>query len=611
VATDAGFEELLGYLKEARGFDFTGYKRASLVRRVTHRMNAVGLSDYEEYIDFLQVHPDEFNALFDTILINVTSFFRDAEAWSQLRDKIVPDLVARRGAQGLRVWSAGCASGEEAYSLAIVLAQVMGIETFRRNVKIYATDVDELALAQARTAAYTDKQLRGLSEEEAADFFEQLNGHYVFRKDLRRNVIFGRNDLVQDAPISRIDLLVCRNTLIYLNSETQGHILRRLHFALRPEGILFLGKAEMLLSHARLFSPVDLKRRFFTKVTAEAMPERAMAAGGRLFAEADNAPGNSRLSELAMQHTPLAQVVLDAENRLAVSNRAAESLFGLSDRDAGRPVYELEMSYRPVELRTLVAQAGAERRTVWAHDIAWQRTPSEQLVLDVQVVPLLELDGTTVGFVVTFHDVTRYSRLQDELSHANRQLETAYEELQSTNEELETTNEELQSTVEELETTNEELQSTNEELETMNEELHSMNDELQTSNDELRLRTTEISDLNRFMNSVLTSLRAGIAVLDRDMRILSWNGRAEDLWGLRQEEAVGQHLFSLDIGLPVDELRPLIRTVSDDGSSPDAAEITLGAINRRGKDITIRISGSRLKDTGDGGIGVILVMEQV
>jgi two-component system CheB/CheR fusion protein len=252
---DPQFEALLVYLKEARGFDFTGYKRSSLMRRVGRRMAQVGVPDYADYLDYLQVHPEEFTALFNTILINVTGFFRDAEAWDCLRTEVLPEVIAGKDRDTpVRLWSAGCASGEEAYTLAMVVAETLGMDEFRRRVKIYATDVDEDGLNQARHAAYPERDIHGLAPELLERYFETVGNRYTFRKDLRRSVIFGRNDLVQDAPISRIDLLVCRNTLMYFNAETQARILSRFHFALAPAGVLFLGKAEMLLSHTNLFS---------------------------------------------------------------------------------------------------------------------------------------------------------------------------------------------------------------------------------------------------------------------------------------------------------------------------------------------------------------------
>ena len=227
-------EQLLEYLRRSRGFDFTGYKRTSLMRRINNRMHAAGTPSYGGYTDYLEVHPEEFGRLFDTILINVTAFFRDPTAWEAVGSEVVPRILAgKRPGDPIRVWSAGCASGEEAYTLAMILAEALGIEGFRDRVKIYATDLDEEALTRARHAAYGAREVAGLPAELRAKYFEENNGLYTFHKDLRRSVIFGRHNLIQDAPISRIDLLSCRNTLMYLNTETQARILERLHFALQ------------------------------------------------------------------------------------------------------------------------------------------------------------------------------------------------------------------------------------------------------------------------------------------------------------------------------------------------------------------------------------------
>ena len=237
--------------------------------------------------------------------------------------------------------------------------------------------------------------------------------------------------------------------------------------------------------------------------------------------------------------------------------------------------------------------------------MTWLRA-GEELTFDVQVQPLVTDDDVS-GVSIVFHDVTRYSRLQGELERSNGQLESAYEELQSTNEELETTNEELQSTVEELETTNEELQSTNEELETMNEELQSTNDEFQTINEELRERSEELDAINAFMQSVLTSLRSGVVVVDRDLRVTAWNEPSEQLWGVRQDEAVSEHLMALDVGLPVEELRPRLRQVLSGG--PDQ-QLVLDAVDRRGRPIRVRVAISPLGPL-DRVAGAVLLFDPV
>jgi two-component system CheB/CheR fusion protein len=612
VATslDPAFENLLVHLKEERGFDFTGYKRASLERRVRRRMDTLSIESFDDYQDYLVMHQDEFTGLFNTILINVTSFFRDPEAWTYLAEHLLPELLRHRQNEPLRAWSAGCATGEEAYTLAMVFAEALGIDEFRDRVKIYATDVDEEALTHARHATYGPRELNAVPQELREKYFEPMASRYVFRKELRRSVIFGRNDIVQDAPISHVDVLTCRNTLMYFNAETQTQVLNRMHFALRPDGILFLGKAEMLLSHSSYFRAVELKRRFFRKVPTDPRERRPIVPTNG-DAAADHADLDiARLRHAALMQSPAAQIALDREGRLAVCNNRAIHLFGLSPRDVGRPIQDLEMSYRPVELRAHIDEALHQRRAVWVRDITLLRGAGEQLSLDVQFIPLADETGDSLGVTVIFNDVTQHRQLQNDLQFANRQLETAYEELQSTNEELETTNEELQSTVEELETTNEELQSTNEELETMNEELQSMNDELQFSNESLRDRQDEVDRLNDFMTSVLGSMNSGVAVVDADMTVLAWNARAEDLWGVRTDEAIGAHLLNLDIGLPLDNLRPVIRAQLGD-TPPEPSTTVLSAVNRRGKPVEVRVTLTHLLDQRTTTRAAMLVMDVV
>ena len=482
------FEKLLHFLRDSRSFDFTGYKRPSLMRRVRHRMHEIGIDSFEDYQDVLQLDPREFTALFNTILINVTSFFRDPDAWEQLRSEILPQVLEASGGGPLRVWSAGCSAGQEAYSIAMLLHEEMG-SSFRERVKIYATDVDEDALNYARQASYTERETRGLPEANRERYFDLVNGRYVFTPDLRRSVIFGRNDLTSDAPISRIDILSCRNTLMYLNAETQTRVVSRLGFALRQNGVLFIGKAEMLLNHASVFDPIDLKRRFFRRVRVDVAEGAGFGIWGRAGTRALVSDNATRLRNQLFHTNPVAQIAVGADGRLAMVNQRASAMLGLSDRDLGRPFQDLEISYRPLELRPQLAAVTESRAPVWLRDVEWRRNGPDVVYVDVHLMPLLTSNGEVLGASVSFTDVTRFHQLRVEVETANRQLELAYEELQSTNEELETTNEELQSTVEELETTNEELQSTNEELETINAELQSANDELHTSNEQLRDRT--------------------------------------------------------------------------------------------------------------------------
>ncbi|MER6968812.1 protein-glutamate O-methyltransferase CheR, partial [Streptomyces halstedii] len=266
VETDDELEELLGFLRDARGFDFTGYKRSTLGRRIRKRMADAQVTSYADYRDRLETDADEFGALFNTILINVTSVFRDPDAWAFLQNEVVPEVLAQLGDdEEIRVWSAGCSSGEEAYSLAIMFAETLGLDEALHRVKIYGTDVDEEALREARAGLYPAKVLEPLAPELRDKYFEANGARFSFRSDLRRRVIFGRHDITRDAPISRLDLLVCRNTLMYFNVEAQTQIVDRFHFALRESGFLFLGKAELLLNDADRFDVVSMRQRIFRR----------------------------------------------------------------------------------------------------------------------------------------------------------------------------------------------------------------------------------------------------------------------------------------------------------------------------------------------------------
>ena len=269
-AIDPGFEELLAFVRDSRAFDYTGYRRPTLMRRFQKRMQEVGSSTWAEYREFLDKNPDEFAELFDAILINVTGFFRDKETWELVEREVVPAIADQKdGRAPIRVWSAGCASGEEAYTIMLILAEVLGEETLKTRVKIYATDIDDDALHQAREATFTRKQLEPVPPALRERYFVQANGSFMVRKELRRSVIFGRNDLHRDPPISRVDLLVSRNTLMYFGTDIQERILANYYFALNRGGFLVVGKAEALQSGRRMFSSYNLKRRVFVKDGAE------------------------------------------------------------------------------------------------------------------------------------------------------------------------------------------------------------------------------------------------------------------------------------------------------------------------------------------------------
>lgn len=572
-------------------------------------MQVVGISGFAEYQDYLEVHPEEFAELFNTVLINVTSFFRDKEAWDFLASEVIPKILeSKKGSEIIRIWSAGCASGEEAFTIAMLMIDALGEDGFKNRVKIFATDIDEVALTQARIAAYTPKEMEPVPNEFRDKYFQISGGTYVFRPDLRRSIIFGRHDLVQDAPISHLALLVCRNTLMYFNAETQTKVLARFHFALKDTGYLFLGRAELLLTHASLFTPINLKYRMFKKLPKVNMRDKLLVlAQAGDYEAANQLTRQVRLRELSFDGLRTAQIVIDINGNLVLANERARTLLGLGSAAIGKPFQDLEVSYRPVELRSLLEKAYAEHRVIEVKKVEKHLPDGSVQYLDVQVFPIFDNGGGPLGVSITFTDVSEYYRLQEELERSKHDLETAYEELQSTNEELETTNEELQSTVEELETTNEELQSTNEELETMNEELQSTNEELQTTNEELRQNTDELNSVNSFLESVFKSLRKGVVVIDNSGKILIWNSEAEDMWGLRTDEVLGKVFLELDIGLPVGQLRDAI---DETLKGSKMSEHVLDAVNRRGKSIKVRVTLTPLITQRKENNGAIIMMEE-
>jgi two-component system CheB/CheR fusion protein len=418
-------------------------------------------------------------------------------------------------------------------------------------------------------------------------------------------VIFGRHDLIQDPPISRVDLLSCRNTLMYFTAPAQMEILRRFRFSLRGRGYLLLGHAETLALRTDYFAPVDLKRRLFV-ARSDGADQRHHRAHERVSeTSVDRTDIEIRVAGFEVGTAP--QVLIDADGRMSSANQHARVLFGLTARDIGRPLQDLELSYRPLELRSRIETVVAERRQVIERRVELPGG-TEVRAFDVILAPLVLEGGEFAGTSVSFFEVTPQRRLEQELDRARGALDTAYEELQSTVEELETTNEELQSTNEELETTNEELQSTNEELETMNEELQSTNEELETINDELRQRTDDLNDLNSFLESILASLQSAVIVVDRDVRIQIWNQEAAELWGLRDEEVEGEHLMNLDIGLPVEQLNQPIRACLT-GEVDGDVSMELEAVNRRGRAIRCRTLITPLRGAEERIVGAILLLD--
>jgi two-component system, chemotaxis family, CheB/CheR fusion protein len=447
---DSAFEHLIRCIQESRGVDFRGYKRSSLHRRIALRMEHQRIHSVPHYQAFLEAHPEEYVDLLNTVLINTTSFFRDADAWEALRAVVLPRLIdATRGRDKLRFWCIGCASGQEAYSLAMLLCELLGRAEFARRVKIYATDLDEAALSVARRARYMAHEVEDVPEPLLATYFEGSNRYYVVSRDLRNAVIFGSHNIIRDAPISRIDLLVCRNLLIYLEPKTQDVVLSRLHYALTDDGYLFLDKSETQLARSRLFQPVDMKHRLFRKASQER--RRVLATPVVLehaLGEADSAP--HALLNALVDNIAIGCLVIDNDDILIFANATAFRMLDLIETDVRRSLRTLSVFSRPIELRSHIDEVRQHAHPVRIEHREYHRPPGEAVRLTIDVKPLLTRNGKPFAILISFTDTTRTFALQRELAAAKDALDATVEELQSAIEGQETTNEELQSANEEL-----------------------------------------------------------------------------------------------------------------------------------------------------------------
>ncbi len=546
MSEDVTLKELVNKLAEERGLDLRVYKPTTLERRVQKRMQQVGIGTYPEYLEKIRSEPREINELLNVVLINVTEFFRDPQAWEIIQTAAIPKLFARlKPGDTFRAWSAGCASGEEAYSLALVIADHLGPRLTDYDIKIYATDIDEEALQIARHGEYPADRLRLIRPEWRERYFQGTSKLRIIR-EVRRMVIFGRSNLVSDAPISHCNLIVCRNVLIYMGTAAQKQVFTRLHYVLEPDGVLFLGKAESRLSESELFRPLNSRWRIFQRIDRESREPRL----DELFSPAANSEYERRLRDdvgrLQVQHQLLMHTVrsgvitLDPNDIITACNEAAQTIWRLPGPGlVGRRLQNTDLLYRCPELGGRLETARNSKEPV--HFQAILRSEDGDRTIAIVLRSIFADKDERIGTLMNCEDVTSNERLQSTIE----QLEATGEELQSANEELETTNEELQSTNEELETTNEELQSTNEELETTNEELQSLNEELENMNQELETRSRELNALSGRYEETLRRMPWPVILVNRDLRIQLWNNAAQKLFGVSETSVVSVELSKL------------------------------------------------------------------
>ena len=541
-------EELLQTVAEERGLDLRGYKRTTLTRRIARRMDLLKLKDYGQYLKHVRDNAREINDLLNCILINVTRFFRDPNAWRLLQTEVLPRLLdGHRDGSPFRVWCAGCATGEEPYSVAMLLAEHFGDSLRQQDIKIYGTDQDEAALRAGRQAQYSAEHLAGMPPEWRSKYFEGPAHVPRVHRDLRRMVIFGRANILRDAPIPHVKLLVCRNLLIYFDSVSQQRILARLEYALDPGGVLFLGKTETQLRGNPGFAQLNAKWRMFQRIS-----------GGKDLPKPIPDDDELRLAELRAFHESVLNtiqpgvLILDISDTVISENEAVHRLWELKqDKLTGLPLAKTELARVCPELLRRLEESRGEH----PEPVRFEYAVGNERQLAITIKPIMSKDQSgQVGTLIHMDDVSSHETHQETIE----ELETTTEELQSANEELETTNEELQSTNEELETTNEELQSSNEELETTNEELQSLNEELETTNEELAERTRQLDQVNQRYHEMIEHLPSPMLLIDKDHQIYMYNSAAKKMLGFAAPSKAGMSLTELPLQDPLNRL--LVRT---------------------------------------------------
>jgi two-component system CheB/CheR fusion protein len=639
---EAAMTAVLQYVLVQTGHDFTHYKRATILRRIARRLQVNSIESIPHYLEFLRTHPAEARALVHDLLIGVTHFFRDQESFAALDAQLPQFFAGRKPEDEIRVWVAGCATGEEAYSVAMLLcehAEKLGLPP---RIQVFATDIDEQAVHVARHGAYPLTIEADVSQERLRTFFRREDNHYRIRKELRDMVLFAAHNLLSDAPFSRVDLVTCRNLLIYLKRDAQEQVFDIFHFALRAGGLLFIGGAETGDIAHSLFTPLDVRHRLYVRRSTPrpgwripTLPLRAPAPRGTDIAtplpamrvmsriavqgaadqtEESNFTGQERRAilfgelhlKLLEEYGPPSVVVNEAYNIVHLSEHAGRYL----TFRAGEPSTNLITVIHPqlrVELRTALFRASQSNESITVPDQRVELESGSEL-LNLHVRPVHASDAAHGFFVILFEKQAATPAPQavnGQRETADRELgdevQRLKEQLNATVEQSEASNEELQASNEELQAMNEEMRSAAEELETSKEELQSVNEELTTVNHELKQKIEEVSRVNNDLQNLMAATDIGTIFLDRQLRIERFTPPVCDVFNLQ----------SGDLGRPIGDIT---HKLNYDGLLDDAQEVLdrLAPIEHEvvatnGRNLLARIAPYRTADHKISGVVLTFV----
>jgi two-component system, chemotaxis family, CheB/CheR fusion protein len=631
---------IFALLKSTTGVDFSHYKPKTLDRRIQRRMLLCKREKLADYAVYLQAHPAEVKALYEEILIHVTSFFRDPEAFELLKSKVFQAIVQHKSAElPIRIWVAGCSTGEEVYSIAICLLEFLADLVEQPPIQIFATDVSELSIDKARSGIYTENQMGDVSPERRRRFFYPVDGGYHISKVVRELCVFARQDLSSDPPFSNVDLISCRNVLIYLGESLQKRIMPIFHYSLNGTGFLLLGTSESTGKHADLFTVVDKKHRIYARNSTTVQPAFSFTPSSYPTLKSIENVRPNRLSPrpipvvteefdlqqkvdrlIADRYTPIG-VVVDDKMQVLQLRGEIDKYLKLVSGAANLNLFNLVRSGLLIELRAAIYQAQQHNLPVTKNGLCLE-VNDKSSCFNLQVIPFKIPTDRECRFLILFEDAPIIAtgnfqsidetipqgdlgqenlRLGQELIGAIQERTATQEYLRAVIQEQEYSNQDLKVANEEILSSNEELQSTNEELETAKEEIQATNEELSTTNEELRRRNTELYRVNNDLTNLLASINIPILMLTNDLRIRRFTPMAQRLFNFIPTDT-GRPLSDIRTNLNIPDLEPLILEVLETLSVKE-----LEVQTQTGYWYTLRIRPYRTTENQIDGVVLVLL----
>jgi len=614
-AENNGLNLVFNLLRKSTGVDFTHYRQTTILRRIHRRMIVHKMDKIDEYVKYLQTNPAETKALYQDMLINVTSFFRNAKVFDALKAQVFPPILKNRSAEGsLRIWTPGCASGEETYSVAVALLEYLGDKASQAHVQFFGTDISEAGISKARTGLYPENIQADVSPERLRRFFTKVEGGYRISKTIRDMCIFAQHNVLNDPPFSQMDLICCRNLLIYLEPVLQNKVIALFHYAARSGGYLVLGTSEGVGTATNLFSIEDRTHKIFLKKsTGVRQPvtfalstrvDRHEYGAFRIPAKQPDTSWNYLEAQkefdrrLLSQYAP-ATVFINEDLEIIHTRGNVDRYLKLAPGRASLSILKMAREGLLLDLRNALTKAKKENVTVRKQNIQIKTGNGDGAadtarILNFEVVPIRLGNLTELYFMIVFEEslvapharATRTSKQAREsdsivsrrMAKLEQELGATKEYLQSVIETQEATNEELQSANEEILSSNEELQSTNEELETAKEELQSANEELSTVNDELRSRNQEVTLINNDLTNLFASIDFAVVIVGSDLSIRRFTPQAQKSLGLIPAD-VGRPLTNINPTIEIPDLQSLVLQVMSN-LRPVDRQITDGAGTR-------------------------------